>query len=76
MRRLVAFLCVGAVVVAAFFPGAIALYTALIQECDLTAGIDESKPQCIAQRSSVSPTLLAFVVSHHLPRASLSAANS
>jgi hypothetical protein len=76
MRSWVVIVCVGAILVAAFFPGAVALCTPLTQRCDITAGIDGSMLQRVGRSPSVAPALLALIVSHHLPRASLLAARS
>jgi hypothetical protein len=76
MRSLVAVFCVGAIFVAVFSPGVVALYATLAPLCDMTVGFDTSGPQEIVQSPSVSPALLALVVSHHLPRACLLAVHS
>jgi hypothetical protein len=76
MRSLFAIVCVGAIFVAALFPGVVALYAALIRLGDLTVGFDGSKPRPVVRQPFVSPALIALAVSHHLPRASLLPARS
>ena len=75
MRRLFAVVCVGAILVAALVPGAVAVCTPLFL-CDDLTFLPESRPLPLADQPFVSPALVALAVSHHLPRASLLDARS
>lgn len=76
MYRVVAVVCIGAILISAFVPGAAALYVALPQLSGITLRLDESAPQRFVRQPSLSPALSALVRSHHMPRASLPAARS
>lgn len=76
MRSVVAVFCVGAILIAAFFPGAVALCAAMTPIVDAIAAFDESQPRWIAATPTVSPALFALTTSHRLARASLPAARS